>query len=69
MSEKPINPLRQRMLENMSQGRRCRVAVSNCPLHLSGAPDGIDDARKLRQHPVAGVFHDPAAVLVDFRVN
>jgi hypothetical protein len=50
-----------RLGSRRAQGRRCRVAVSNCPLHLGGAPDGIDDARKLRPHPVAGVFHDPAA--------
>jgi len=31
-------------------------------------PNPIDGRRGFRQ-PVAGVFHDPAAVLVDFRVN
>jgi hypothetical protein len=49
--------------------RGFRVAVSHCPLHLGGAPDGIHDTGELRQHSVAGVLHDAATVLRDLRID
>ena len=44
-------------------------ALGHPPLHLNGAPDGVNHARELGQEAVAGVLHDPAPVLSDLRIN
>ena len=38
-------------------------------LDLNSASHGIDNARELGQQAVAGVLHNPAAVLPDLRIN
>jgi hypothetical protein len=44
------------------------VSFRHQRLHLDGGLDGPDDARKLQQETVAGVLHDPAAMIEDDRV-
>jgi hypothetical protein len=39
------------------------VALCHQGLHRDAALGGSHDARKLQQKAVAGVFHDPAAVI------
>src|SRR5262249_39202814 len=46
-----------------------RLALDHPPLDLHGTSDGIHHARELGQEPVAGVLHDPAAVLRDRRID
>jgi hypothetical protein len=41
-----------------------RLTVDHSSLELHGASHGIDHTRKLGQQAVAGVLHDPAAVLL-----
>jgi hypothetical protein len=48
---------------NSSQRPRHRVALPDIPLHLHGAPNGIDHAGKLSQESVAGILDDPASIL------
>ena len=45
------------------------VALGHQRLHGDRSLDGADDAGKLQQKTVAGVLHDPAAVIEDDRVN
>ena len=45
------------------------LAVGHAALNLHRAPHGIDDARELGQQAVAGVLHNPAAVLLDLRID
>jgi len=45
------------------------LALGHPPLHLDSAPNRVDHARELDQHPVAGVLYDPAPVLRDFRID
>ena len=45
------------------------VAIGHPPLHLRGAPDGVNDAGEFGQEAVAGVLHDPAPVLGDLRID
>ena len=42
--------------------RGSRIALDHAPLHVDCAPHGIDHARKLDEHSVAGVLDDPAMV-------
>ena len=44
-----------------------RSAISD--LHLDRSLDGADDAGKLQQEAVAGVLHDPAAMIEDDRID
>jgi hypothetical protein len=46
-----------------------RLTLGHPPLHLDGAAYCIHHARKLHEHPVAGVLYDPAPVLFDRRLN
>jgi hypothetical protein len=46
-----------------------RVALGHRLLHFDRAAHGIDDARKLHQHAVAGGLDDAAVVLGDFRIE
>jgi hypothetical protein len=46
-----------------------RAAVRHRALDLDGAAHGIDDARKLHQHAVAGGLDDATVMLPDFRVD
>jgi len=48
---------------------RFRVAISHCSLHFGGAADCIHNTRKFREQAVAGVLHDAAVVLRDFRIH
>ena len=45
------------------------VAFGHAPLHLGRALDGVDDARELHQHAVAGGLDDPAFFLGDGRID
>jgi hypothetical protein len=45
------------------------VAFRHQRLHRDRSLDGPDDARKLQQKTVAGVFHQPAAMIEDDRVD
>ena len=45
------------------------VAFGHQRLHRDRGLDGADDARKLQQKAVAGVFHQPAAMIEDDRVD
>jgi hypothetical protein len=47
--------------------RGARIALGHPPLHLDRAAHGIHDTRKFCQKAVAGILHDPAPVLGDFR--
>ena len=49
--------------------RSGRVAVGHPPLHLHGAPDGVDHAGELGQEPVAGGLDDTPPVLGDLRLD
>ena len=49
--------------------RGALIPLRHAVLHLYGAPDGIHDARKLRQEAVAGVLYDPAPVVLDLRID
>jgi len=50
-------------------GRGRVVYRTRGPLHLDGATQRVDDARKIRQHAVAGRADDPAAMRCDQRVD
>jgi hypothetical protein len=50
-------------------GREVVVPFGHHLLHRDGGFDGSDDAWKLQQETVAGVLHDPAAVIEDDRVD
>jgi hypothetical protein len=45
------------------------VTPGHPPLKLDPAPHGVDDAGKFREQAVAGVLHDPPAVLGDLRMD
>ena len=45
------------------------LALGHSPLHFHRTPDGVDDARELCKEAVASVLYDPAAVLLDLRVD
>jgi DNA-binding transcriptional LysR family regulator len=49
--------------------RGSRVPLCHPPLHLRGAPDGVDDAGELGKEAVAGVLYNPAPVLGDLRID
>jgi hypothetical protein len=49
--------------------RGARVAIGHAPLHLDGAPDGLNHARELGKEAVPGVLHDPAPVFGDLRLD
>jgi hypothetical protein len=49
--------------------RDVRVPRGHSPLHLHGAPDGVNHAGELGQQAVAGVLHDPARVLGDLGID
>ena len=44
-------------------------AVDHPTLNLHSAANGVYDTRKLRQEAIAGVLHNPAAVLFDLRID
>ena len=50
-------------------GGQVIVAFGHQRLHRDRRLDGADDARKLQQEAVAGVFHQPAAMIEDDRVD
>ena len=45
------------------------LSIDHRALDLHSTADGIHDARELGKEAVAGVLHDPAAVLLDLRIN
>src|SRR5439155_1541999 len=49
--------------------RGARVALGHAPLHLRGAPHGINHARELGKEAVARILHDPPPVLGDLRLD
>ena len=50
-------------------GRDRVVDGARCSLHLDGAVQRVDDARKIRQQAVAGRADDPPAMCRDQRVD
>ena len=50
-------------------GRHRVVDGTRCPLHLEGAVQRVDDARKIRQQAVACGADDPSAMRRDQRVD
>src|SRR5689334_2070647 len=49
--------------------RHTRVAFAHPALNFHGTTQGIDHARKLDQHSIAGGLYDLAAMLPDFRID
>src|SRR5215471_8019120 len=49
--------------------RHVGLSIDHRALDLDRTPDGIDHARKFREQAVAGILHDPAAMLSDLRIN
>ena len=45
------------------------IALGHPALHRDRAGDGVDDARELDQHAVAGGLDDAAVVLGDLRID
>jgi hypothetical protein len=50
-------------------GRYLDIALDHPALNVDGATNGVDDADKFHQHPVAGGLDDPTPVLGDFGIN
>ena len=50
-------------------GGQMVVAFRHQRLHRDRGLDGADDAGKLQQEAVAGVLHEPAAMIEDDRVD
>jgi hypothetical protein len=50
-------------------GSDAGVPLGHCLLYLDRAAHGIDDARKFRQHSVAGGLDDPAMMFGDLRIE
>ena len=49
-------------------GREMMVPFGHHLLHRDGGLDGAHDARKLQQKTVAGILHNPAAMIEDDRI-
>jgi hypothetical protein len=49
--------------------RNAGIALGQAPLNLHGTAHRIHYACKLHQHPIAGGFHDVAAMLLDLGIN
>ena len=45
------------------------LAVDHPALNLHSAANGVYNTRKLRQEAIAGVLHNPAAMLLDLRID
>ena len=59
--------MRKLMRSSLRDASRLRSA--HPALHLDRAQHRVDDAREFRQHAVAGVFDDPAVMLLDLRLD
>jgi hypothetical protein len=54
---------------NPSVERYSDIALGHATLNINRTPDGVDNAAKLSQQPIARIFHNPPTVLDDFRID